>query len=152
MDGNQLLKSLGIAMGLPDLQFDKNGCTRMLFDGKTAVSIEHDPDAEALQIYSILGPIPSQEKEAIFQQLLVGNLFCTQTLGATLAIDTAHHEIILCRNINTNNMSSDNFANIIEQFVATAEAWELKLNGPQQDSATAQSSNSIDMNTAFWRA
>ena len=152
MDANQLLKCLGIAMGLPDLRFDENGCTRMLFDGKTAVSIEHDPETEALQIYSILGPIPSQEKENIYQQLLVGNLFCNQTLGATLAIDVTHHEIILCRNVNANNIGSEAFATIIEQFVATAEAWELKLNSPQQDVITEITTNSIDMNTTFWRA
>jgi hypothetical protein len=151
MDADQLLKSLGIAMGLPDLCFDNNGCTRMLFDGKTAVSIEHDPDTEILQIYSILGPLPSQNEINVFQQLLAGNLFCTQTLGATLAIDELHHEVILCRNVSTRNISCEAFSTIIEQFVATAEAWEIKLNSPMQDT-TIHNTELIDMNTNFWRA
>jgi len=127
MAPEQLLSQLGAAMNLPQLAFDGNGCARLLVDGQVAVNFELDPANEAIQVYSTLGPLPTQGGEAVYLSLLEGNLFGAQTLGATLAVDSLYHEVVLCRTVPTADMDPAGFATLVERFVAAAEDWTQKL-------------------------
>jgi hypothetical protein len=127
MDAHQLLNHLGVAMGLPALAFDEQGCARLMFDGKLEVNLEHDSDTGLLQVYAVLGPVPARGREALYRSLLEANLFGGQTFGATLAIDGSQQEIVLCRSVAPEEISSPGFAALIEQFVAATESWQQRI-------------------------
>ncbi|MBC7604523.1 MAG: type III secretion system chaperone [Ramlibacter sp.] len=126
MDTDQLLQSLGLALGLANLRFDANGCARLAVDGAPALNFERDA-AGGIHLYSVLGPLPIEEREAVYAQLLQGNLFGTSTAGATLAVDELHGEIVLCRNVSAELMTAPAFESQVEAFVAAAEDWQGRL-------------------------
>jgi hypothetical protein len=127
MDADQLLNSLGVAMGLPGLAFDGNGCARLMFDGKLAVNLEHDADAGTIQAFSAIAPLPARGREALYSMLLQGNLFGGETQGATLAIDIAQQEVVLSRAIDVAATGAPAFAALIEAFVNATEHWQQRV-------------------------
>jgi hypothetical protein len=130
MAPQQLLCELGVAMNLPQLAFDGNGCARLLVDGELAVNFELDPAHEAIQLYSTIAPLPTEGGEALYLSLLEGNLFVAQTQGATLAVDSLYREVVLCRTVPTHEMDPTSFASLVERFVTAAEEWTQKLQAP----------------------
>ncbi len=137
MNADQLLNDLGLAMGLPNLRFDAQGCARLMFDGKTAIDLENDTTADSLQIYCVLGPLPAEGREALFKTLLQANLFGTGTHGATLAVDSLHNEVVLCRTVVPDSMSTTGFTALMEKFVTSAEHWRTNLGGAADGGASA---------------
>ena len=137
MKAEQLLNDLGLAMGLPGLVFNADGCARLVFDGKTAVNFESEPETGQLILYIALGPLPAEGREALYLSLLEGNLFGTQTFGATLAVDSLNHEVVLCRNLIADELSAQSFTVIIENFVNCAEQWRAQIEGGGQSQPAA---------------
>jgi hypothetical protein len=126
MDADQLLQSLGVALGLPDLCFDANGCARVAVDGAPAVNFERD-EGGGIHVYSVLGPLPREERGALYAQLLQGNLFGSTTAGATLAVDADYGEVILCRTFMAELSTAPAFAAAVEAFVGAAEDWQVRI-------------------------
>ena len=151
MDSDQLLQSLGLSLGLPNLRFDGNGCARIAIDGAPALNFERD-DAGAMHLYSVLGLIPPEGREALYAQLLKGNLFGATTAGATLALDELHGEVVLCRTIITAQASAPVFSSQVEAFVAAAEDWQGRLaSAPPSDAPSAPQAMAPRMMEHFLR-
>jgi hypothetical protein len=128
MDLDQLLQSLALNLGLPpDLRFDANGCARIAIDGAPALNFERDTAGSAMHLYSVLGPLPSEGREALYTQLLQGNLFGASTAGASLAIDELHGEVVLRCTVANESISAPAFASLVEAFVGAAEDWHDRL-------------------------
>jgi hypothetical protein len=134
MDPDQLLQSLGLSLNVPDLRFDGNGCARLAIDGAPALDFERGGQG-ILHVYSVLGPLPPEGREAVYAELLKGNLFGAATAGASLAVDFLYGEIVLCRTVATEHAVAHVFATEIEAFVAAAEDWKARLIGAPRDAA-----------------
>lgn len=111
-----------------------------MFDGKIAVNFENDEAQACIHLYAPLGPIPAQGREALYKSLLEANLFGAQTLGASLALDEQHQELVLCRCVPTQDATGQSFAAVLERFVCAVEEWTLRL-------GTADFQDPVDRNT-----
>lgn len=138
MTAEDLLNDLGLTAGLPEFRFDDKGCARLMFDGKIAVNFENDEAAACIHLYAPLAPLPAEGHEALYKTLLEGNLFGSETLGATLAVDDLQHEVVLCRCVPTQDATGKAFAEVLERFVAAVEEWTQKL-------GTAASQEPVDL-------
>lgn len=127
MTAEQLLLDLGQVIELPDLSLDEHGCARLMFDGKLPMQLEHDEAAQALMLYFVLETIPPEGREAVFQQLLKGNLFGATTAGSTLAIDDLNNDIVLWQRVMLETATGEKLARIIEQMLDVAEQWQVRL-------------------------
>lgn len=125
MDPDQLISSLGLAVGLPNLRFDANGCARLSVEGAPALNFEREDGA--IHVYSVLGPLPAEGREILFTILLRGNLFGASTAGAALAIDELQDEVVLCRTFAAESTGADGFATDVEALVDAAEHWRARL-------------------------
>lgn len=143
MDADQLLQSLGLALNVPNLRFDENGCARLAIEGAPALDFERGSSG-ILHIYSVLGRLPPDGREALFGELLKGNLFGATTSGASLAVDFLHGEIVLCRLIATEQASGHVFAKEVEAFIAAAEDWARRLAEGPSASAPASMGSAIE--------
>jgi hypothetical protein len=132
MDADELLQALGLLMGLPKLRFDSNGCARLSIDGAPALNFERS-EAGGIHMYSVLSPLPPDGREALYTRLLKANLFGTATKGATLAVDVAHNEVVICRTFPTELATAASFHAMVEGFVDAADEWEGRLAGAQAD-------------------
>ena len=133
MDADQLLHALALSVGMPDLRFDDNGCACIAVDGGPAVNFEREAKGSAIHVYSVIGPLPPENREAVSRQLLDGNLFGTATAGASLAVDTLRDEVLLCRTFGSDVASGAAFVADVEGFVAAAEDWQERLKRPVED-------------------
>lgn len=125
---DQLLLDLGQTAGLTQpLRFDAQGCARLVFDTSLAIDFERDDDARVLQVYSVLGPLPAEGREALYRRLLEANLFGAATSGSTLAVDGNTQEVVLCRTVDVDEMGGPAFVQLVERFVATADDWKKLL-------------------------
>lgn len=124
MEAKDLLSSYGQLVGLHGLAFDAHGCARLKFSEDVAVNLEADPAGECVHLYSVLGPVPSNERERLYRELLEGNLFGTRTRGATLAIDKVQEEVILCRRLELATADADALKQVLEEFVSASEHWQ----------------------------
>jgi hypothetical protein len=126
MTADQLLESLGSALGLHDLCFDANGCARMGVRHAPAVNFERDPAGD-IHLYSVLVPLPLDGRESFYHTLLQGNLFGTSTGGSALAVDTDFNQVSLCRTVLTEHTTPAGFFAQVEAFVNAADEWQTRL-------------------------
>ena len=127
MTADELLQHLGQSMGMAQVRLDDFGCARLMFDGALAVNLEYDGERDALHLYSEVGRLPAQMREAFLMRLLQANLFCAHTLGATLAVDSLNEAVVLCRCVQPQQLTVALFADIVQDFVAAVEQWTQTL-------------------------
>ncbi len=119
----ELLAAYGRMAGLPGLDFDAQGCARLMFGDGVAVDLEIDSAADCLQMYGVIGPVPAGDREHLYRGLLEANLFGTQTNGATLAIDGVQEEVLLCQRVPAGGTTPADFAELIASFAGTLGHW-----------------------------
>jgi hypothetical protein len=122
-----LLAAYGQLVGLANLRFDAHGCARLMFQESLAVDLEVDAGAGCLHAYSVLGPVPAGDREALYRKLLEANLFGTQTGGATLAVDAVQEEVLLCRRVDLNTATATSFAEFLAEFARGARQWRQQF-------------------------
>lgn len=124
---HELLRSYGEMAGLPALQFDLNGCARLLFEDETAIDLEVDEPAGCIQLYAVLGAVPAGGRETLYRSLLEGNLFGSHTSGASLAIDPVQEEVLLCRRAQLGITTPELLSDLLQAFAAAAAQWKQKF-------------------------
>ena len=69
MNIHDVLAELGHRMGL-NVALDEQGVCRLVFDERFAVDIEASPDNDTVHLYSVLCPVPPENKEPFYERLL----------------------------------------------------------------------------------
>jgi hypothetical protein len=139
MNPDQVLQALATAFHTPNLRFDANGCARLRVDERIDLNFERS-NGHLLHVYCTLGKLPSDNREAVYERLLMANLFGTETGGAALAIDPAFGEVVLCTDLGNHGWTAKLIAARVERFVEAALDWQARfadLTSPAGD-ATAQ--------------
>ncbi len=122
-----LLADLAQRLKLQDLQLNEKGLACLVLDDKITIQLEHETATNRFHLYTVLGTVPAEGKEALYETLLTGNLFGHQTGGATLALDEITGEVILFLTLNPDKTDSTDFEKALEDFAAAAEHWKEKF-------------------------
>jgi hypothetical protein len=120
---HELLGDYAQLTGLTELRFDSNGCARLVFANSVAVDLEVDDAANCIQVYSVLGPVPPGENEALYRRLLEANLFGRETQGSALSIDPVQNELLLCERVEVADASPAQMVEQLESFAGVALHW-----------------------------
>jgi len=126
MNADQVLQALATALAAPGLGFDAQGCARLRVDDRLDVNFERS-EGHLIHVYCSLGPLPTDQREALFERLLCANLFGTETGGATLAIDPAFGEVVLCTDVGNHGWTTELIAARVERFVEAALDWQARF-------------------------
>jgi hypothetical protein len=135
MNIRDVLAELGHQMGL-NVTLNDEGVCRLVFDDRFSVDVEASPDNDAVHLYSVLCPVPPENKEPFYERLLEANLFGGDTGGAWFALDGAHGEVVLNRTLKMTDTDYRDFADLLEAFVNHLEAWTDKLAGGDLNEST----------------
>ena len=127
MNPSDLIAELALRLKLSDFALNENGLACLGVDETLEIHFENDQERNRLQVYSILGSVPAEGKEALFRQLLEGNLFGIETRNAILGIDDVTEEIVLSLALDCEKVGVDEFERIVSHFVATVEDWRRRL-------------------------
>lgn len=117
---------------------DAKGVCELAFAQGVRVVVEPVPGEAQAQLWAVLGRLPpAHAREALLTKLLEGNLFGLATGGATLALDRAREEILLCRGFVPEALDAAGFAALLEGFADMAALWTREaaqpVDGPVPD-------------------
>lgn len=121
------LKELGRQMGVP-LRLDHNRTCRLVFDERWTVDIEAPSQHhDSVFLYAVAGKVPPGAGIEFYKALLEANLFGRETLGATLAVDSARAEVIVQRIVAMQHVDFMGFVGAIEDLIRALAAWTERL-------------------------
>lgn len=128
MDVQSLITQFGREASVP-LVLGESGTVALAFEGGPTVQLEHDPGADALHCYVVIGRAPADTPSGavVFRQLLQANAFGRDTDGATLGLDEAANEIILSRRLELARADTAWLRTTVASMVAVARAWQQRL-------------------------
>lgn len=128
---DQFSRQTGLALTL-----DASRSCRLVFDGRVSVDIEApEGQPDTVFLHSAVGVLPVSGREAIYEQLLSGNLFGRDTGAAMLAVDRDLGEVVLLRRLETRHLEYADFTEALEDFIARVGAWTEKLKSGSYDGA-----------------
>lgn len=143
----KMLDELATITGLDSLAIEDNGGCAIKLDN-IIINMQYIEDTEQCYFFSVLFPIPIQleEKNSLYERLLVANCFFRDTGGGILGIDKGIDAVTYAAKFSIANISGSDFANYLEDFVNTAEEFIEKFNKDDQESSGKTDNNSENFN------
>jgi len=121
-----VLSDFGKAVGIEELALDENGYCCLKFDD-TVVNVEASAESGQLFLYTNLGEIPPEKREAFYEMLLEANFFYKLTAGGVIGIDKDANIVSLAYQTPCAGLESRRFEKMLENFISVAETWSQKL-------------------------
>jgi len=121
-----LIASLAVATGIPQLKPDVNHAVRLILDGQVDLVIQSDAKEETVTIYTTVGTKDRWRFQQL-QEMLGANLFGLKTKGATLALEAATGQVLLEITLPLEGLRYAKFEIYLRDFVETAECWQNLL-------------------------
>ncbi len=131
MEASSLISLFGQEAGIT-LALNEAGTASLVFESGLALNLEHDPQADALHCYVVLGQVPADpmRRHDAFRRMLAANAFCRSTDGATLGLDEITGELLLSRRLELPRADTAWLRAVVESMAAVAADWQQRLDGP----------------------
>ncbi|MFC4297796.1 type III secretion system chaperone [Castellaniella hirudinis] len=148
MDVSSLISLFGQEAGV-NLTLSEAGTASLAFESGSVLHLEHDPQADALHCYVVLGQAPADpmRRHDVFRRMLAANAFGRDTDGATLGLDEVTGELLLSRRLDLSYADTACLRAAVESMVAVAADWQGRLNGadptPASDAAEGMSPSGV---------
>ena len=122
MEFEDLLKPLAAACGIDRLQPDESHMVHLGAKG-TALTIVGDPETRSVVLFSELGDLPVEGREAFYEQALKANWLFQGGGGTTLAINPESGELALNRALPMDLLDGEGFVEIMREFLVVLCRW-----------------------------
>ena len=122
MDFEELLKPLAAACGVERLEPDESHMVHLGADG-TALTIVGDPETRRVVLFSELGDLPPEGREAFYEQALRANWLFKGGAGASLAISPDSGRLALNRALPMDALDGEGFVEAVRGFLAVLVQW-----------------------------
>ena len=131
MDAHTLVALFGQESGTA-LALSACGTAALAFERGPTLHLEHDPDADLLHCYAVIGMAPADaaRRHAIFRQMLAANAFGRDTDGAALGLDEVTGELVLSRRLELAQADTASLRATVESMAAVAAHWQVCLSDP----------------------
>ena len=101
------------------------GSVLSMDDGLLQVKIEpHEGEA---WFHCAVFDIPKHKRERIYEALLTSQIFGQLTRGAHFSLNIGEQKILLCKNINLENISQESFDSALKEFFETCLLYKATL-------------------------
>ncbi len=137
MEASSLISLFGQEAGVA-LALNETGTASLAFETGPVLHLEHDPQADALHCYVVLGQTPADpmRRHDVFRRMLAANAFGRDTDGATLGLDEVTGELLLSRRLELARADTAWLRAIVESMAAVAADWQGRLDGTARDDAS----------------
>lgn len=117
-----VIDGLAQTLNLPEITITPDGTSALLLIDDFELSIRFVP-LGFIVIFTVVAPMPQNNREQVFASLLDANTFYYQTQGFTLAAreDTG---VTLQGIISLRLVDKDNISRFVENFINVAEYWQ----------------------------
>lgn len=131
---DELLAALAEKLQAPALSLNEAGVCRIVIGGKLGISMEKSAYDDAVIIYSLLGNVPAENREAFYARLLSAQLYSREIgEGCSFGLDEETGEIVLCRKLGLAGVDVDAFHAALSEFANWAEYWNERLALPEAE-------------------
>lgn len=130
MDASSLISLFGQEAGIA-LALNDAGTAALAIEGGPTLHLEHDPQADVLHCYVVIGLVPADpaRRQGVFRQMLAANVFGRDTAGATLGLDEVAGELVLSRRLELPRADTAWLRATVESMAAVAQDWRQRLAG-----------------------
>jgi len=140
-----LMKDLAAAIGLDNIAFGADGGGQLVIDDDVVVDIRVASGQEGgFVVSALVGPIPLDNREAVYGELLEANLVGDATGGAALAIDPTRSQIALRRRFSDDSMAFSVLDRELSIFVEALSYWRRRCANGEIGKGTEDDSSSAD--------
>ena len=122
MEFEDLLKPLAEECGVERLEPDESHMVHLGADG-TALTIVGDPETRMVVLFSELGDLPLEGREAFYEQALRANWLFQGGGGATLAINPETDALALNRATPMDMLDGEGFLALVRDFLTVLCRW-----------------------------
>ncbi|MBF0202342.1 MAG: type III secretion system chaperone [Desulfamplus sp.] len=134
MHTQDLLKELGLKIGLDDLALDEHNICRLIFDGKITIDMEPDAHGKALFLYTTITACPEENQAPFLAKLLGANAFGRDTGNAFFCLDPDDGDVMLQEKFHLDELTYESFFSRFEAFVERTEDWLSRVEAGELDS------------------
>jgi len=92
-------------------------------DLPVVISLDRRTGMDDIVIYSRLGTVPEARELEVYRILLEANVMWSATGDATLAVNSATREALLCYRYPMKDLAGPAFVSLVAAFVELAENW-----------------------------
>ena len=137
MNASDLIAELAQRTGLSQLTLSPDGTACLVVEDSLSINLEHDSATRRLHLYTVLGPLPTTDREACYGRLLEANLFGLQTGGGSIGLHRPGSQIVLSRTLDLDILDYTAFEAALEQMVQSAGPLKGLLDAGAQAQASA---------------
>ena len=122
MEFEELLKPLAAACGVERLEPDETHMVHLGANG-TALTIVGEPETRMVVLFSELGDLPLEGREAFYEVALKANWLFQGGAGATLAINPESGVLALNRALPMDALDGEGFVEAVRGFLSVLVRW-----------------------------
>ena len=121
------MREVGALLGLDGLAADADGQCGITVDATITVHLLHDPQAEAVALFAVVGTLPADRRAVVLELLLAANLFWRGTGGGTLGLDQTDDAIVLAERLALRGLHPSSVIERVRAMADRALAWRSAL-------------------------
>ena len=122
MEFEELLKPLAAACGIDRLEPDETHMVHLGANG-SALTIVGDPETRTVVLFSELGDLPLEGREAFYEVALKANWLFQGGAGASLAINPETDALALNQALPMDALDGEGFVEVVRGFLSVLVRW-----------------------------
>ena len=128
-NARNLLRQLGQALKLDQLDLDESNTARLVFDDRITVDFEADPEQPYLHAYAVLCALPADDsaRAQLLEGLLAECLVMPGELPVRIVVDRSIGMLLLSVPIPTASTEFEPFEKKVGALVNLTEEWMTRL-------------------------
>ena len=144
---NTVLDEVGSILGLDNLQVGAGGVCRILFDEHLIIDIETHELDEYMVIHSVVAKLADEPSVETYQALLAANMQAMDSYGLCFCADLESREVVLSSRFCMKTSSTDDFIDLLQEFVNYLEIWLNKLQNSELDSTVESTAKQLEQHS-----
>jgi hypothetical protein len=124
----QVVQVLSMQIGKP-VGMSPHGTIRLNFENRLDLILETRADFD-LYLYGVLGEMPTEDAQNIYQRLLEWQLLGQALDQASFAIDAAHRQVLIQRHLDLRVTEPHDLVEAIQDLFARLDHWQTRWKWP----------------------
>lgn len=138
MDFAELVRALGKEAGF-ELSQEPVSPVRFKVGGVgVVISRERREGQDSIVLHSELGEVPAEREVEVYRVLLEANLMWSGTGEATIGVNSATRQAVVCYRLETKDLEGPAFVAVVAAFVQLAGGWREVVAAAQEDIGEAR--------------
>jgi Tir chaperone protein (CesT) family len=133
----QVVQVLSAQIGKP-VRLSQHGTVRLNYENRLDLILETRSDFD-LYFYGVLGELPLDDAEKVYQRLLQWQLLGQFTGHASFAIDLVHRQVLIQRHLDLRVVEPTDLVEAIQDFFIRFDHWQTRWLLPDDGSASQAS-------------